>query len=151
MNECKPLTVGDSSSQPRTAGGGRGPGRAVQVDPIKPTFRAHGTKRLKLINDGPLSNFAFNFNLRRYSLADPNAPDLNGSTMSQRLRLDHREVRSRPIANVKLIPPKLQFPVHCAGRQSLCQSRGKLQGQHVMPTMSLNGFNGITRPSNPKP
>jgi hypothetical protein len=43
-----------------------GQGRAVQVDPIKSALKAPGTKRLKLIYDGPLSNFAFNFNLRRY-------------------------------------------------------------------------------------
>jgi len=45
-----------------------GRGRAVQVDPIKPALKAPGTKRLKLIYDGPLSNFAFNFNLRRYNV-----------------------------------------------------------------------------------
>ena len=49
-------------------GGGAGRGRAVQVDPIKPTLKAPGTKRLKLKCDEPLSNFAFNFNLRRYNL-----------------------------------------------------------------------------------
>jgi dynein heavy chain len=38
----------------------------VQVDPIKPALKAPGTKRLELIYDGPLSNFAFNFSLRRY-------------------------------------------------------------------------------------
>jgi len=43
-------------------------GRAVQVvDPIKPALKAPGTKRLELIYDGPLSNFAFKFNLRRYT------------------------------------------------------------------------------------
>jgi len=42
-------------------------GRAVQVDPIKPTLKAPGTKRLKLKYDEQLSNFAFNFNLRCYS------------------------------------------------------------------------------------
>ena len=41
-------------------------GRAVQVDPIKPTLKAPGTKRLKLKYDKLLSSFAFNFNLRRY-------------------------------------------------------------------------------------
>jgi len=40
---------------------------AVQVDPIKPTLKAPGTKRLKLKHDEPLSNFAFKFNLRRYT------------------------------------------------------------------------------------
>jgi len=42
----------------------------VQVAPIKPQLKAPGTKRLKLKHDGPLSNFAFKFNLRRYSKVD---------------------------------------------------------------------------------
>jgi hypothetical protein len=33
---------------------------------MKPTLKAPGAKRLKLKHDGPLSNFAFKFNLRRY-------------------------------------------------------------------------------------
>ena len=41
-------------------------GRAVQVDPIKPTLNSPGTKRLKLKFDTMLSTFAFNFNLRRH-------------------------------------------------------------------------------------
>ena len=41
----------------------------MQVDPIKPKLRAPGIERLTLNCDGPLSNFAFNFNLRRYNLA----------------------------------------------------------------------------------
>jgi len=36
---------------------------------MKPTLKAPGTKRLKLKYDVPLSNFAFKFNLRRYSKA----------------------------------------------------------------------------------
>jgi hypothetical protein len=40
----------------------------VQVDPIKPTSKPPGTKRLKPKFDGPLSNFAFKFNLRRFNL-----------------------------------------------------------------------------------
>jgi hypothetical protein len=39
----------------------------VQVDPIKPTLRPPGTKRLKLKYDKPLSSFAYNFNSRRYT------------------------------------------------------------------------------------
>jgi WD40 repeat protein len=42
-------------------------GEAVQVDPIKPTLQAPGTKRLTLDDDAPLSDFAFKFNLHRYS------------------------------------------------------------------------------------
>jgi hypothetical protein len=45
------------------------PARAVQVDPIKPTLKAPGTKRLKLKHDKLLSSFAVNFNLRRYDPA----------------------------------------------------------------------------------
>ena len=44
-------------------------GKAVQVDPIKPTLKPSGAKRLKLKYDGPLSNFAFKFNLRRCTTA----------------------------------------------------------------------------------
>jgi len=36
-------------------------GRAVQVDPLKPTF----SERLKLKCDDSLSNYAFSFNMRR--------------------------------------------------------------------------------------
>jgi len=41
----------------------------VQVDPVKPTLKAPGTKRLKLKYDEPPSNFAFKFNLHRYITA----------------------------------------------------------------------------------
>jgi len=44
----------------------------VQVAPIKPKFKAPGTKRLKLECDGPLSNFAFELNLRCYIMAKYN-------------------------------------------------------------------------------
>ena len=39
----------------------------MQIDPIKPALKAPVTKRLKLIYVGPLSNLAFEFNLRRYT------------------------------------------------------------------------------------
>jgi len=42
----------------------------VQVDPIKPTLKASGTKRLKLECDEPISDCAFKFNLRRYILGE---------------------------------------------------------------------------------
>ena len=44
-------------------------GRAVQVDPFKPTLKAPVTKRLKLQYDKLVSSVAFNFNLRRYTSA----------------------------------------------------------------------------------
>ena len=42
-------------------------GEAVQVQPMKSKLKAPGTKLLKLKYDNLLSNFAFNFNLRRYN------------------------------------------------------------------------------------
>ena len=42
-------------------------GGALQVDPIKTKSKRPGSKCLKLNSDIPLSNFAFNFNLRRYN------------------------------------------------------------------------------------
>ena len=39
----------------------------MQVDPIKPTVKAPGTRRLKPELDNLLSSFAFNFNLCRYN------------------------------------------------------------------------------------
>ena len=38
----------------------------MPVDPIKPTLKPPGTKRLKPDYDEPVSNFAFKFDLRRY-------------------------------------------------------------------------------------
>jgi hypothetical protein len=40
----------------------------VQVDPINTTLKAPGTKRLKLNYDAPRSSFAFNFDVRRYTV-----------------------------------------------------------------------------------
>jgi hypothetical protein len=45
----------------------------VQVDPSKPMLATPGTKRLKLKCDEPLSNFDFNFSLRRFTEVDPQA------------------------------------------------------------------------------
>ena len=39
----------------------------MQADPVKPKLKPPGTKRLKLKYDGPLSNAAFKFSLRRYT------------------------------------------------------------------------------------
>ena len=62
------------------------PGRAVQLDPIKPTFKAPEIKSLKLEYDRPLSQFAFKFNLRRYIQAQ--------KVMESLRSLAHGEVRA---------------------------------------------------------
>ena len=48
----------------------------MQVDPIKPTLKAPGAKRLKLKYEEPLSKIAYN--LRRYTLAVPGTPPREG-------------------------------------------------------------------------
>ena len=48
--------------------GGRQRGRAAQVEPIKPKLKPSGTKHLKLNHYELISNSAFKFNLRRYSM-----------------------------------------------------------------------------------
>ena len=48
----------------------------MQVDLIKPTLTAPGTKRLKLCYDEPPSNFAFKCNLHHYNKEAPNAGPL---------------------------------------------------------------------------
>jgi hypothetical protein len=42
-------------------------GGAVQLEPMKPMFKASGTKRLKLKYDELLATFAFTINLRCYT------------------------------------------------------------------------------------
>ena len=39
----------------------------MQADPLKPKLKLPGTKRLKRKCEGPLSNFALKFKLRRYT------------------------------------------------------------------------------------
>jgi len=69
VNECEPLPHGCRCRRGEiNRGDPLCSGRTVQVDPINPTLKALGTKRLKLKCDEPLSNFAFKFNLRRYTL-----------------------------------------------------------------------------------
>ena len=54
-------------------GVGTSHGGAVQVDPMRPEFKAPGTNLLTLEYDEPLSTFAFKFNLRRYTAATSTA------------------------------------------------------------------------------
>jgi len=74
VDECKPLGDGARAGVTDRRGGGARDhdhtGRAVQVDPMKPTVKAPGSERLKPKCDDILSDFAFKFNLRRYRLAD---------------------------------------------------------------------------------
>ena len=64
MDDCKPLADDDDDYASAPA-----PGRAVQVDPFRPTMKGIGAKCLKLKCDKLLSKIAFKFNLRRCSTA----------------------------------------------------------------------------------
>jgi len=44
-------------------------GRTTTFEPIEPKLKAPVPKRLKLQYDNLLSSFAFNYNLRRYTVA----------------------------------------------------------------------------------
>jgi hypothetical protein len=71
VDKCKPLARGRTAPRGTVGAapvGGRHHGRAVQVDPIKPKFKAPRMKLLKLQYDGPLSNSALKFNLRHYAM-----------------------------------------------------------------------------------
>ena len=52
----------------------------MQVDPFKPKLKAPGTERLKLQYEKLVSSVAFNFNLRRYSMAMPGPADVMNGT-----------------------------------------------------------------------
>ena len=54
----------------------------MQVEPMKHVLKAPGKMLLKLIYDEPLSNFAFNFNLRRYNVATMKECQAEDSMMS---------------------------------------------------------------------
>ena len=69
----------------------------MQVDSIKPTLKAPGVKLLNLTYDKPLSNFAFKFNLRRYTVVKP---------MAGRR---HRHQHGRPV-QLDPIKPNLKPP-----------------------------------------
>ena len=53
-----------------------GPKVGGAVDPMKSTFKAPGSKLLKLEQEKLLSNFAFKFNLRRYTQGGPGMPEM---------------------------------------------------------------------------
>ena len=65
-------------SEPRPAPA-KLPGRTVQLDPIKPTLKPAGSKRLKLKYVKLLSTFAFKFNSRRYTPASAAAAAAAGA------------------------------------------------------------------------
>jgi len=81
----------------------------VQVDPIKPTLKAPGTKRLKLEYDVLLSNLAFKFILRRYiELLDRSdnvyAPDILGALDDADGDDDEKQTKNFLMQNIYLDP-----------------------------------------------
>jgi hypothetical protein len=102
----------------------------VQIDPIKPTLKAAGTKRLKLKYDGPLSHLTFKFNLRRYTWIRPTflcQTDISSFSLdfnTDSLTLSRRELIPPGAAGVlpmvDLRP--LGSPVYHYGRTGYCRT-----------------------------
>ena len=85
-NACTALGGGDSELR---AGADVEPhlhvgrhGRVVQVEPMKPLLKASGAMRLKLQYNKLLLNFAFKFNLRRYTTGT-NAAVIRGALRAE--------------------------------------------------------------------
>ena len=103
MDECEPLAGGPVHKAPVAAHLRRHDraepparrGRALQLDPIKPTLNASGAKPLRLKYDKLLSRFAFNFNLRRYT-ADPLSMALEFKKRGAARRLNNQWLHDRP-------------------------------------------------------
>ena len=66
----------------------------LQIDPIKSTLKAPGTKRSKLKCYEPLSILAFDFNLRRYTLHPTMANNFQAVATGTRVRLTGRGLHS---------------------------------------------------------
>ena len=81
----------------------------MQIDPIKPMLKAPGTKRLKLKYDEPLSNAAFNVNLRRYIEAPARGIAVDESQLSQ---VFYRHAAS-------LVGPAASVDAHMAAQTAL--------------------------------
>jgi len=110
VDECKPLGFGGwinvvRRRRGRAAVGRRHHGRAVQVDPIRPMLKAPGCERLKVTCDDLLSMFAFNFNLRRYTMAGY-TPRFHPA-VRLRAALDVAAAATAPLA----APPRFTFTV----------------------------------------
>jgi len=69
-------------------------GKAVQVDPMKPTLKPPGTKRSKLRCDKLLSTSAFKFKLRRYSVEVLCNPECDNGACGRRQALFKAKVAS---------------------------------------------------------
>ena len=97
---CQALDVGA-----RRASSLGHPGRLVQVESMNTMLKAPGIKRLPLKYGEPLSNLAFKFNLRRYTLAPaparPRRVTVRGMTPGQGLTLVHYSAQPEPLLSLK--------------------------------------------------
>jgi len=79
--------------------GRRARGRAVQVDPIKPTLKTPGPMRLKLKCGKLLSSFAFKSNLRRYNVVHERRP---GGVRGRAVQVDPMKPKLKPPGTKRL-------------------------------------------------
>jgi len=87
---------------------------------MKPLVKASGTKRLRLRYDGPLSNFAFKFNLRRYSKAAEIGKAHACLQLAQRMYLD---------------APYTREVGHVEEAVGVAMSAGDMEGHDVPPAV----------------
>jgi hypothetical protein len=98
------------------------------VDPIKPKLKLPGTKRLKLKCEGPLSIFAFKFNLRRYMEREEGDPLL---MLKQKKKSKYQDtfVSGRGLPNGPNSVYRLgEKPIQSCG-QSVSAPRGKARAR----------------------
>ena len=76
-------------------------GRVVQVDPIKPMLKAPGTETLKLKYGELPSKFAFDFNLRRYTVRSGAVPRCL-RVLGLAVQVDPMKPQLKPSGNVHL-------------------------------------------------
>ena len=123
------------------------------MDPIKPQLKAPGTKRLKLKYDELLSSFAFNFNLRRYTMNDSRAKEARGKIKAlltanhawcihhTMMAEDFKVRRCRlPVSN-----PVLKAPMVSALGARIGRAAFKLCFQFQLAPLCEGGTRGVAR------
>jgi hypothetical protein len=93
-------------------------GRVVQVEPMQAMLKAPGTKRLKLQYDEPPSNFAFKFQLRRYTSAY-----VGSSAAWQGITLVHFSARRKHLLWPHASNLRLDVSTLCGARWQVSQAK----------------------------
>jgi hypothetical protein len=118
--------AGDGHGGCRPRRGGQH-GRAVQVDPIKLTLKAPGSKHLKLEHNILLPHLVFNFNSRLYNMAAVRLVQVPGIAVD--VDFKHHPVYATVLARCG--PPDIARHVICSFSFSFIEPQG---ASHVIAT-----------------